>query len=46
MSALNFPPELLLRAQGGALGMQAATSLRAQYKAKIYLRCRPYLYLN
>ena len=29
-----------------ALGMQAATSLRAQYKAKIYLRCRPYLYLN
>ena len=29
-----------------ALGMQAATSLRAQYKAKIYLQCRPYLYLN
>ncbi len=29
-----------------ALGMQAATSLRAQYKGKIYLQCRPYLYLN
>lgn len=29
-----------------ALGMQAATSLRAQYKLKIYLQCRPYLYLN
>ena len=29
-----------------ALGMKAATSLRAQYKVKIYLRCRPYLYLN
>ena len=24
MSALSFPPELLLRAQGGALGMRAA----------------------